>query len=224
MNRFLKVFTAVLVVCLLFASCASTPDDPEPKQLTSKVTTEILEHKGTALGITTLPVWVSSYVELGVRGVEKLSDFSEEYCFVAEMTADNLNAGQAWLNGFEVPQIIARQLQSRVESLFVGAAVGAPEDDYGTYFENVVRTTTDVSFSGAKKVSDWWSLIRKYDPDIKKAYTDAYYIYVLYTMPKELLDRQLLDQIEKAEEDSEMSEAQRAAFDNVKAVLAQSGL
>lgn len=224
MNRFLKVFTAVLVVCLLFASCASTSDEPEPKQLTSKVTTEILEHKGTALGITTLPSWVNAYVDQGVRGVEKQPDFSEEYCFVADMTAENLSAGQAWINGFELPQIIARQLESRVESLFVGAAVGAPEDDYGTYFENIVKTSTDVSFVGAKKISDWWSLIRKYDPDIKNAYTDAYYIYVLYTIPKDLLDRQIRDQIEKAEEDPDMTEAQKTAFNNVKSILAQNGL
>lgn len=222
MNRFFKIFAAVLVVCLLFASCASS--DPEPKELTSRVKTEILEHKGTALGVTTLPVWVDTYVASGVRGVEKLSDFTEEYCFVAETAAQNLNAAQAWLNGFEVPQIIAREMETRVESLFVGAAVGAPEDDYGTYFENVVKTSTDVAFTGAKKMSDWWSYIRVYDPDIKNTYKDEYRVYVLYTIPRSMFDKQLHDQIEKAQEDPNMTEAQQAAFNNVKTILAQSGL
>ncbi|MCR4940972.1 MAG: hypothetical protein K5930_12835 [Treponemataceae bacterium] len=221
MNRIIKILVAVLVVCLLFASCTS---DPEPKDLSSKVKTEILEHKGTALGVNTLPVWVESYVSLGTKGLEKLSDFTEEYCFVAEMAAANLNAAQAWLNGFEMPQLIAREISSRVESLFVGAAVGAPEDDYGTYFENVVKTTTDVSFTGAKKVSDWWSLIRVYDPDIKNSFKDEYRVYVLYTIPRSLLDRQLANEIDKLENETDMTEAQKSAFENVKSILAQNGL
>ncbi len=221
MNRFFKIFAAVLVVCLLFAGCAS---DPEPKELSSRVKTEILEHKGTALGVNTLPVWVESYVSLGTKGLEKLADFSEEYCFVAEMSADNLNAAQAWLNGFEMPQVIARQISSRVESLFIGAAVGAPEDTYGTYFENVVKTTTDVTFTGAKKISDWWSYIRVYDPDIKNSFNDEYRVYVLYTMPRSLLDKQLLNELDKIQEDPNMTEAQQTAFNNVKKLVADSGL
>ncbi len=226
MNRFFTILAAVLAVCLLFASFSSAKEEPkpEPVELTSVVTTKILDHKGASLGKTTLPQWIDAYMDFGARGVEKLADFAEEYCFVAEYQATNLNAGQAWLDGFEVPQVIARQLQSRVESLFVGAAVGAPEDDYGTYFENVVKTTTDVSFSGAKKIQDYWVLVRTYDPDIKNTYEDAYHLYVLYTMPKSLLDKQIANEIEKAMDDGEMTEAQKSAFDNVKKILADSGL
>lgn len=226
MNRLFTIVAAVLAVCLLVAGCSSTKEEPkpEPVELTSKVKTEVLDHKGASLGKTTLPQWIDAYIDFGARGVENLSNFAEEYCFVAEYHAENLDAGLAWVKGFEVPQLIARQIQSRVESIFVGAAVGAPEDDYGTYFENVVKTTTDVSFSGAKLIQDYWVLVRTYDPDIKNTYSDTYQIYVLYTMPKAMLDKQLANEIDKAMDDGDMTEAQKAAFDNVKKVLADSGL
>lgn len=232
MNRFFKILATVLVVCLLFVSCASNEPEPAPqpapepapKEVTSRVKTEILEHKGTALGVNTLPVWVETYVALGTKGIENLSDYAEEYCFVAELAADNLNAAQAWVNGFEIPQLIAREVSTRVESLFVGAAVGAPEDEYGTYFENVVKSSTDISYTGAKKISDWWSYIRRYDPDVENSFEDTYHVYVLYTMPKAMLDKQLADEINKAQEDPDMTDSQKAAFDNVKKVLAESGL
>jgi hypothetical protein len=227
MNRFITIIAAVLTVCLLVAGCSSAPaaePKPEPVELPSKVKTEVLDHKGASLGKTTLPEWIDVYIDFGARGVEELAKFQDEYCFIAEYHAENLDAGLAWIKGFEVPQLIARQIQSRVESLFVGAAVGAPEDDYGTYFENVVKTTTDVSFSGAKLIQDYWVLVRTYDPDIKNTYSDTYQIYVLYTMPKAMLDKQLNNEIDKAMDDGEMSESQKEAFKNVKKVLADSGL
>lgn len=230
MNRIITIFAAVLTVCLLFAGCASSapapaPEpEPEPIELPSRVKTEVLDHKGASLGKSALPEWIDAYIDFGAAGVEELAKFQDQYCFIAEYHAENLDAGLAWVKGFEVPQLIARQIQLKVESIFVGAAVGAPEDDYGTYFENVVKSTTDVSFSGAKLVQDYWVLVRTYDPDIKNTYSDAYQIYVLYTMPKAMLDKQLNNEIDKAMDDGEMSESQKEAFKNVKKVLAESGL
>ena len=230
MNRIITIFAAVLTVCLLFAGCASSapapaPEpEPEPIELPSRVKTEVLDHKGASLGKSALPEWIDAYIDFGAAGVEELAKFQDQYCFIAEYHAENLDAGLAWVKGFEVPQLIARQIQLKVESIFVGAAVGAPEDDYGTYFENVVKSTTDVSFSGAKLVQDYWVLVRTYDPDIKNTYNDTYQIYVLYTMPKAMLDKQLNNEIDKAMDDGEMSESQKEAFKNVKKVLAESGL
>ena len=102
--------------------------------------------------------------------------------------------------------------------------IGAILIEAGCGYENVVKTTTDVSFSGAKLIQDYWVLVRTYDPDIKNTYSDAYQIYVLYTMPKAMLDKQLNNEIDKAMDDGEMSESQKEAFKNVKKVLAESGL
>ena len=66
------IVLALIATALVFSGCASK-DEPEPKELEAKVKSEVLEHKGTALGVNQLPVWVETYIAEGVLAVEKLS-------------------------------------------------------------------------------------------------------------------------------------------------------
>ena len=65
------IVLALIATALVFSGCASK-DEPEPKELEAKVKSEVLEHKGTALGVNQLPVWVETYIAEGVLAVEKL--------------------------------------------------------------------------------------------------------------------------------------------------------
>lgn len=49
------IVLALIATALVFSGCASK-DEPEPKELEAKVKSEVLEHKGTALGVNQLPV------------------------------------------------------------------------------------------------------------------------------------------------------------------------
>ena len=217
------ILFGLLITSLFFSSCASNKE-PEPKELEGKVTTEVLEHKGSALGINLLPVWVETYIAEGIYGVERLSSYEGSYCFVAEEAGSNLDALQAWVSSFDIPSEIARNVSTRVDALFTGAATGSPDGEYGTYFENIVKTTSSASYSGARKVNDWWILTRRYDPDHKKQYEDEYRCYVLYTIEKDLLDKQVLDMIDKvAAETQGITDAQKSAISNVRAIMESEG-
>ncbi|MCQ2612059.1 MAG: hypothetical protein MJ183_00470 [Treponemataceae bacterium] len=222
-NKFTLFACSFCIAAMLVTGCASTRD-PEPRDLESSAKSKILDHKGTELGISTLPVWVDTYIQSGITGLEKLSDYHDDYCFVAEEHVSNLNAGLVWAKNFDIPQDIARNVSSRVSALFTGASSGSPDETYGTYFESVVKTICDTSFSGAREVANWWVQVRRYDPDVKKQYNDSYSIYVLYTIPRELLDRQVLDVIEAQELQSKVNEEQTVAISQVKAIMQSQGL
>ena len=223
MTRIKTVVFVLLALSMVFAGCASNKE-PEPKELQSSVKTEVLEHKGTALGINELPVWVETYVSTGVTGLEKLSDYQGSYCFVGEETGTNLDAVQTWAATFDVSREIAAAVASRVDSLFTGAASGSPDGDYGTYFENIVKASSNANYSGARKINDWWILIRRYDPDAKKRYTDEYRVFVLYTIEKDILDDQILNMIDKvASETVGTTYAQQTAINNVKTIMKNEG-
>ena len=213
---------AVLVLC---ASCKTTKGaEPEARELQGTVKTEVLEHKGSSLGINELPVWVQTYVQSGLTGLEKLNDYKDMYCFVAETTSANLEAGQAWVNGFNMPQTVARNVSTRVDALFSGASSGGTEGTYGTYFENVVKTSSNTEYSGVRKINDWWVLVRRYDQNVKNKYKDEYRVYVFYTIERDLLDRQVLDVIDRTAADSKVNTDQKAAIDKVKSLIRESGL
>ncbi|AEE16207.1 hypothetical protein [Treponema brennaborense] len=226
MNRFTLISLSVVVAAVLsFAGCASKPEavEPEPKELTSMVKTEVVEHKGTALGITQLPIWVETYITTGILGLEKLPDYTGSYCFVGEQIGTNLNAVQTWASSFNVSREIATTVSSRVDALFTGAASGSPEGKYGTYFENVVKAAANANFSGARKINDWWVLVRRYDTDVKKKFTDEYRVYVLYTIEKDVLDQQVMSMIDKVASDSSVTDEQKSAINNVKKIMESEG-
>lgn len=218
-----KLLLAVVASSLMFASCASNKE-AEPKQLDGSVKTEVLEHKGSVLGVNQLPAWVETYIAEGITGVEKLSSYEGSYCFIGEEAGTNLDALQIWVNNFDVPSEIARNISTRVDSLFTGAASGSPDGEYGSYFENIVKTTSNASFSGARKVNDWWVLTRRAAPDAKNQYIDEYRSYVLYTIEKDLLNQQILDMIDKvASETQNTTDAQKTAINNVRTIMANEG-
>ena len=219
-----RIVLALIAAALVFSGCASKQEEPEPKELESKVKSEVLEHKGTALGVNQLPVWVETYITEGILAVEKLSSYEGSYCFVGEEAGSNLDALQVWVSSFDIPSEIAASVSTRVNALFTGAASGSPDGEYGTYFENIVKNSSNASYSGARKVNDWWVLTRRYDPDAKKKYTDEYRCYVLYTIDKDLLDRQVLEMMDKVASETEgTTDAQKSAFNNVRAIMASEG-
>ena len=224
MNKKFLLFVAVIAIICAFTGCASKDVEPEAKELVGTVKTVVLEHKGTALGVNLLPVWVETYIYEGITGVEKLSDYQDKYCFIAEEISADLNAGLAWAEGVNMPQTIARNVETRVESVFSGASSGSLDGEYETYFENIVKTITDIDFSGAKEAGEWWVLVRRYDNDVKKKYTDEYRIYTLYTMDKDYLDMQIINAIDKAAKESESSAEKEKLVNSVKEIIKTEGL
>ena len=109
-----KTMLAVMAASFIFVGCASNKD-PEPKELEGQVKTEVLEHKGAALGVNQLPVWVETYIAEGILGVEKLSSYAGSYCFIGEEAGSNLDALQTWVTSFDVPGEIARNVSTRVD-------------------------------------------------------------------------------------------------------------
>ncbi len=220
----LQIITFALLGCvLLLSGCLSGGMNSVAKELEGTVKSEVLEHKGSSLGLNELPIWVETYILKGITGLEKLSEYEGDYCFVAETTSSNLNAAQMWVDNFSVPQTIARNVSTRVEGVFTGAASGGA-DEYGTYFESIVNTMTNTEFSGAKKENDWWLLTRRYDVDSKDTYEDSYRAFVLYTIPKELLDQQIVSVINRIETENNLNVQESALTDRVKNLIQNSGI
>lgn len=219
----IKIAALVMLVVISLVGCASNKE-PEPRELEAKARTDVIEHKGSALGINQLPMWVETYISSGVAGLEKMPDFQGSYCFIGETVGSNLNAVQTWASSFDAQSSIASTVSTRVETLFTGSANGSPEGEYGSYYENVVRTASSATYSGARKVNDWWVFVRRYDGNRKTGYTDEYRAYVMYTIAKDVLDEQILTMMDNvAKNTKDTTSAQQRAISNVRALMASEG-
>lgn len=213
---------SLAAVALMAIGCASSPPPaqapaPAPKEAPKKAAPkyDVLDTKTMALG-GDIPEWVSVYVTDGVTGVEALPKFKDKYVFIGEDSGANKEALRQWATGFTVAQDLARLVSTRVQARFAGAAAGSPDDNYGRYFENVVKSASDATYSGARKESDFWILKRYYKEDGKTVDKEVYDYYVLVTIDKATLQKQLDAVLNGVQPDKPLTKEQQTAVDRVK--------
>jgi hypothetical protein len=193
-----RIAVAALALAALTAGCASKP----------KVLVVEQENKGTSMGVET-PDWIKTYTASGISAVQ--NQFKDKYCVIGEETGVNKQFVLAWADSFSAQQRIGAMLRTNIASKYQAtvqgaaqstggadssSAQGASSGEYSQQIDNAINSVVNVSYSGAQREADWWSLRRRYDPDQKDVYTDEYSAYVLYTIPKAELNRQIANALE----------------------------
>jgi predicted small lipoprotein YifL len=204
------VILAVLAALLAVTGCASKPATPPPAPEVKVPPYEVLQHKGTTLGVTMPPPWIEASLQ-GPKTVEKLPDFTGKFVVVVDVTGKDLEGTSLAAQRLNADTEIARYLSLRVKDTFAGAQVG-DKDKIETYMERCVKSVSEIKFSGFQKAADWWVQIRWYKPDGKKTWDrDEFRVLQLYTVDKTILQTQL-DKILTGEEANEPKtpEKQRA--------------
>jgi len=198
--KFSKILLAAISVMALIAlfACASKP----------KVRVVELENKGTSMGIST-PGWVTTYVTSGVTRLQSQSEFRDKYVVVGEESGVNRQFVLAWADNFSAQQRIGAMLRTTIASNYSARVSGQAQATgvtgttpssatYQQQIESAINSVVNVSYSGAQREADWWSLRRRYDPDQEGVFSDEYTAYVLYTIPKSQLNEQVARALETA--------------------------
>jgi len=180
-----------------------------------EVKTVELENKGTAMKVST-PEWIKNYIANGVSAVQAQHQFKDKYCIIGEQSGANKEFVLTWADSFSAQQRIGEMLRTSIDSTYQGKQRGASQSAGGSTSESaqgesakeidiLLTKITTITYSGAQREADWWSLLRRYDPDQKNVYNDAYTVYVMYTIPKYTLNSQVASALETAvEKDSEL--------------------
>jgi hypothetical protein len=216
-----KILFCVLAAALALSACSSKPKaqpetlGPAPDYVEKTETYVVIDHKTKAVG-QDVPEWVTRYISDGLTGVEAMPAYSDKYVFVGEDTGTNLNALRQWSSGFSVAQDLSRMVSRRVQDRFAGAAAGSPDDAYGRYFENVVKSSSDATYTGARKETDFWLQKRFFNPDGKTVSREVYEYYVLVSINKATLERQINDVLNGVNADTPPTREQATAYDRVK--------
>jgi len=199
-KKALAALTVITIVALI--GCASKP----------KVKVVEMENKGTAMNIKT-PEWIKSYISGDITAVQKLSQYKDKYCIIGQESGVNKQFVLTWSDNFSAQQRIGALLRTTIASKYQAQVQGtastsggansstsqaASTGDVNQQINSAINAIVDVSYSGAQREADWWVLTRRYDPDQKDLFTDEYTAYVLYTIPKKVLDTQIAKAMETA--------------------------
>jgi len=219
-----RVITVILALMAVLAviGCATKP----------KVKIVELENKGTSMGLGT-PDWIKTYTAYGISRVQAAPEFKDKYCVIGEETGVNKQFVLAWADNFSAQQRIGAMLRTNIASEYQAkvqgaaqstgganstTAAGAGSGEYRQEIDNVINAIVNVSYSGAQREADWWSLRRRYDPDQKGVYSDEFTAYVLYTIPKAEMNRQVAYALETSVKSD--SALYQITIDMAKAILA----
>jgi len=200
-------FVTVVIISILFAACVGQdkkvifhPDITDNFREESRVfdSWEIINTQN-GQGSDDIPEWVHWYIDNKVNEIEALDRFTGKYIFIGENGGSNFNALRQWANGFTTEQDLPRLITRRVERRLVSSASLYPDDEYGEYFEFLIREVSNGEFLGAGKEQTFW-LIRKVvsneetdgdiqpDPDTEK---ERYEFFVLISVDKGMLQKQI---------------------------------
>lgn len=220
----LVILLAVLapLAALVLVSCASAPAAPSNLPAAKESTIELIDDQ---FHDKKFPDWVRmtanpSDIEesQAVLGADK----GKVYVFVTTSQGKDLNGVQVWAKNFNMAADIASVVSTRVQSTFAGAAAG-DKDKLEGYMEQVVKTMSSATYSGARRKADYWARIRETKPDGKVS--DYFEYYLLVTIPKDVLDAQIKKALDGADSAVKPKTAEeQTARDRVKKSLETEGL
>ena len=201
-------FLIAVFLSILFAACAAPqkkvifrPDNVNNPQKPSRPfdSWEIIESQNRDGSI---PEWARLYFDNAVDEIEAMGRFSGKYIFIGENGGGNFSALQQWANGFTVEQDLPRLVTRRVEHRLVATASLYPDDEYGEYYEFLIREVSNAEFLKAEKEQTFW-LKRKITADSAEtdgiidsqpnqdAARERYEFLVLVSIDRETLQKQI---------------------------------
>jgi len=210
----------------IFASCAGGPGKQFQASMENSQTAAapgpyvIIDYKNKAAG-GTIPEWVNRWLRGGSSGVETLVAYRDRYAFVARSEGNNFNALSQWNEGFSPDLDFPRLAAARIEDRFT-SPLSFPDNDYGSFFEALIRAASDASWTGAEREDDFW-IYRKFlspgttgDDQNPQASNESWEFMILLTIDKSLFASQL-DAVFKDIKPSPLpSKSQIAAANRVK--------
>jgi hypothetical protein len=155
---------------LVFYSCAGQERIiflPEPDPVREQA--DVLEAgviTGSQSGTAPLPQWVSRFQSgrfqksrfqnEGIRQVEAMEAYRGKYIFIGTNRGASLNALEQWAAEFTVAQDFPRLVAQRIEKRFLAAASLYPDDEYGEFFETMIKNASNAEYPEAVKVETFW--------------------------------------------------------------------
>jgi hypothetical protein len=191
MNRF---FFSLILGAFFLSSCTTNSSKRAYKLLeVPEVTTNpriftVIDYKNKSTG-EAIPEWVNLYLISGLREVEALRTYQGSYVFVHRNEGNNFNALQLWQDNFSVELDFPRLAATRIEARF-SASIPYPDEEYGAFYEALIRAASDASWTGARTEDDFW-VRKRYPASETEGEQENWEFLILITMEKSRFSSQL---------------------------------
>jgi hypothetical protein len=212
----------ITLIALLLSACATKPaqrviDPPPQKQETEEGRIEaytVIDWQARTEG-QDIPEWVRRFLGGGNREVEAMPQYRDRYTFVAAGRGSSLEALRYWSEGFDGQQDFPRLVAVRIEERLAAAAL-YPDDEYGEFFEVVVKRASDTDYQGVRREDSYWLLRRSYAENDGETYSEAYDFFILVSIDRGELAARIRALLDKSRGIRTPTREQSAAINRIR--------
>jgi len=212
---FLTAFAFLIAGCAILQRIQPPLKQEEPPVL-QRTALNIIDYKNMDIGAP-IPVWADLYLLGNASSIESLVEFENHYVFISVNAGTNFYALGRWNAAFSAELDFARLAALRIEKRMLEAAAKYPDDEYGSYFETLIRNASDAEWTGAVRMDDFWIYRSFPDPeDPGAAGVESYDFLILVIIDKETLAGQIRPILNNAVPDTPLTRDQRNAVNRVR--------
>jgi hypothetical protein len=216
-----KFAVPVFLSFLLLSACVNQNKkiifhpDPGQEQAPLPETINITESKnGTASA--PLPEWLGRFLSGGIGEVEALEPYQNKYVFIGKNRGTHFKALEQWAEGFTVFQDFPRLVAARLENRMLAPAALYPDDEYGAYFETLIKNASGAEYSPTLKEDTFWIKRRiERESGDEAQVLEIYEFFVLISIDKALLQSRVRELMANAKPAIPPTRAQSAAINRV---------
>ena len=225
-----KIFFGIFFCLPLFFSCASqantvfvpVPDAEYLKKPEERNNIDnIIETKDGGY----LPVWLRTFLDGGIREVEKINSYSGKYVFIAVNEGTNFSTLNIWANYFSQTKDFSIFAARRIEKRMLLSASLYPDDEYGSFFETMIKKAYNTEYPGVLKEDTYW--IKSLNNDISNnggianTDTEIYNFFILLTIDKVKMESVISDMMAETMAGVTPTEAQRVSINRLRQIFFQ---
>jgi len=159
----IKIYPAfLLLTVLLLFSCAGQRKAfiPVPDfsvyDTDKKIDIDNIIQTKDGVPASRMPEWLLTYVNGGNRAVEQLNPYRDKYVFIEMSESENFIALNKWAENFSTTQDFAVLAAVRIEERMISTASLFPDDEYGAFFETMVKIAYSTAYRNAVKEEIYW--------------------------------------------------------------------
>ena len=212
MKRFILSVLTVLALGGMLASCGSTLKLKGEEPIMNTGRPEVIDYQGLALG-SAVPDWVIAIGDGSEKRVRKSLDIpNSKQIFILQNKGNDLDFLKAWTDQVDaraeiassIEQTIAQTVQSEME-------VRQSDEQVKTKAAKIYSATmTNVTLNGLSKEDYYWIKTRTPKVDVKNPklatdYNYEYTYYVVYTLDKDLYERQIKQAMDDVEDNDDQT-------------------
>lgn len=212
-----KIFPFFFFLCVpVLFSCAKKPNAayvPSPDQeYFNQERINIDTDKITESKDGDLPAWLASYISGGIEEVEKRNTYYGKYVFIGMNEGINFRALDIWANYLSEVKDFTMLAAKRIERRMISTSSMYPDDEYGIFYETMVKKAYSAEYPGAVKEDFCW--IKITDDAANDAGT--YNFFVLFTIDKMRMQSIVLGMMADTVDSVEPSRAQLTKINNLR--------